>query len=322
MSDASIPQEERIRQAAHQLFLEAKHVNELTIEKILGLADSPSGRGAFRRVFPGNEFVDLRQTWVRQHIEHAITTIFATAQAPRDVTLQRIASLAGCDISTVKKHAGSHIAARRKALSDEKILQAIEHLVEARIAPHEYTQERICREAGIFARLRGDLLRAFYELPSIAALQAQLGHNNPKTTLAYAQHDRFEHPAQVNHALDAFGRKVLVRWQTPIMIDDLSDAERLALLNVRNAHEQEVGICRQKCCVKLNGDHLPPCSLCEHLVSGPEYLPFWERENVFRRQQLERLAQTSKAELQLAQMKGQYDRFLANYRYVQERSHQ
>lgn len=676
MSEPSVDREERIRQAAHQLFLEAKQVSELTIEKILALAGSPSGRGAFRRVFPGNAFVHLRQFWIRQHIEHAITTAFATAYAPRDVTLQHIASLAGCSTATVQKLAGARIATRRRALSDLHILQAIERLVEARIAPQEYTQERVCAEAGIFIRLQGDLLRAFeaglerltryheqrrqiripgatyasiqggwinvdepvwylvpieetirrdqlrpdiaeiawpllreealttspspstlyvhhqscifvarllgntvpdihsltlaqlqqvwsrseasiqvrrhartmlvrlldaliitstadmvlqvqeyalarqwlqmisfresaadktylseeefdhvldcclkdimhgmayvqhagsadrqvfadfhvrqtepvmywgtglimlimaftglrrqsiarlsvddiapigpqafalawqhgkpgkqriavipalvaeyihyyihatepirtrigtrqiffardqnlrwnqmtnprvsqaclyfcarhglkrsgsplrlgttilrrtyvtralYELPSIAALQAQLGHNNPRTTLAYAQHDRFEHPAQVDNALDAFGRKVLARWHTPILIEDLPDAERQALLGVRVAHEQDVGMCRHHRCVKLDEDHLPPCSLCEHLVSGPEYLVAWESENVLRQQHLERLAQMPKAELLLAQMKGQYERFLANYRWVQERSHQ
>ncbi len=69
MSESSIDREERIRQAANQLFLEVKQVSELTIEKILALAGEPSQRGAFRRVFPGNEFFHLRQCWVRQHQE-------------------------------------------------------------------------------------------------------------------------------------------------------------------------------------------------------------------------------------------------------------
>jgi hypothetical protein len=64
---------------------------------------------------------------------------------------------------------------------------------------------------------------------------------------------------------------------------------------------------------------LPPCSLCEHLVSGPEYLMAWEREKAHRELQLECLAKTAGAELLFAQMKGQYDRFLVNYRFIQER---
>src|SRR5258708_9428278 len=69
MSESSIDREERIRQAANQLFLEVKQVSELTIEKILALAGEPSQRGAFRRGFPDNEFVHLRQSWVLQHQE-------------------------------------------------------------------------------------------------------------------------------------------------------------------------------------------------------------------------------------------------------------
>src|SRR5713101_39214 len=107
--------------------------------------------------------------------------------------------------------------------------------------------------------------RALYELPSIAALQAQLGHADPKTTLLYAQHDRYEHPAQVDQALDAFGRKVLIRWHKPLLLDDLPETERQTLLGARLAHEQDVGLCRHTCCVKLTEAHLSPCSLCEHL---------------------------------------------------------
>lgn len=162
--------------------------------------------------------------------------------------------------------------------------------------------------------------RALYEFPSIAALQAQLGHNDPKTTLLYAQHDRYAHPAHVDNALDAFGRKVLVRWHKPLLLEDLPDAERQILLGVQVARSQEVGMCRHDCCVKLDEERLPPCSLCEHLVSGPEYLMAWEQEKAYREQQLEHLGKLAGAELLFAQMKGQYDRFLVNYRFIQERS--
>jgi integrase len=163
--------------------------------------------------------------------------------------------------------------------------------------------------------------RALYVLPSIAALQAQLGHENARTTLSYAQSDRFEHPALVDNALDAFGKKVLTRWHTPLLLEHLPDAERQALLETSVAHSQDIGLCRHDCCVKLEEERLPPCSLCEHLVSGPEYLAAWEREKVLREQQLERLTQTSGTELLFAQMKGQYDRFLMNFQFLQERSH-
>ena len=189
------------------------------------------------------------------------------------------------------------------------------------VSRHALTRDGAPLRLGSAILRRTYATRALYELPSIAALQAQLGHNHASTTLAYVQHDRFEHPAQVDGALDAFGRRVLVRWHTPILLDNLPDAERQTLLGARAAHEQDVGLCRHCCCVKLDEDHLPPCSLCEHLVSGPEYLAAWEREKVLREQQLEHLARTPGAELLLAQMKGQYNLFLVNYRFIQERSH-
>ena len=124
----------------------------------------------------------------------------------------------------------------------------------------------------------------------------------------------------MDNALDAFGRKVLVRWHRPLLLESLPDAERQSLLGAQVAHSQEVGMCRHNSCVKLDEEHLPPCSLCEHLVSGPEYLLAWEREKIHREQQLEYLAKTPEAELLFAQMKGQYDRFLVNYQFIQERS--
>ena len=189
------------------------------------------------------------------------------------------------------------------------------------VARHTLKRDSTSLRLGSNILRRTYTTRALYELPNIPALQAQLGHNNAITTLAYAQHDRFEHPDQVDSALDVFGRKVLTRWYKPLLLNDLSDAERKVLLVSRNAHEQDVGMCRHQTCVKLNEDHLPPCSLCEHLVSGAEYLAAWEHEKVLREQKMEQIAKSPGSELLLAQLKGQYDRFMANYRFVQERSY-
>lgn len=184
---------------------------------------------------------------------------------------------------------------------------------------HELTHENAPLRLGSTLLRRTYVTRALYEFPSIAALQAQLGHNDSRTTLLYAQHDRYVHPAHVDNALDTFGRKVLVRWHRPLVLDDLPETERQTLLGGRAARSQEVGLCRYDGCVKLDEERLPPCSLCEHLVSGPEYLTAWEREKVFREQQLEQVAETAGAELLYAQMKGLYDRFLINYHFIQER---
>lgn len=204
---------------------------------------------------------------------------------------------------------------------DEMTVQRLDHACKAFASRHGLTHDGSPLRLGSTLLRRTYVTRALYELPNIAALQAQLGHNDAKTTLGYAQHDRFEHPDQVDGALDAFGRKVLARWYKPLLLDDLPDAKRKALLAARITHEQDVGMCLHDCCVKLDENHLPPCSLCEHLLSGSEYLSAWEREKVRREQQLERFAQTPGAELLLAQMKGQYNRFLTNYQFVKERSH-
>jgi integrase len=203
---------------------------------------------------------------------------------------------------------------------DQMTIQRVDKALTSFVSRHALTRNGVPLHLSSTLLRRTYVTRALYELPSIAALQAQLGHADPKTTLLYAQHDRYEHPAQVDQALDAFGRKVLIRWHKPLLLDDLPETERQTLLGARLAHEQDVGLCRHTCCVKLTEAHLSPCSLCEHLVSGPEYLVAWEREKVQREQQLERAASTPGSEMLFAQLKGQYDRFLVNYRFVLERS--
>ncbi len=181
---------------------------------------------------------------------------------------------------------------------------------------HALTRDGVPLQLGSTLLRRTYVTRALYELPNIAALQAQLGHEDASTTLDYAQHDRFEHPAQVDGPLDAFGRRVLARWHQPVLLETLPDEERQALLRTRVAHEQDVGMCRYDRCVKLVDGHVSPCSMCEHLVSGPEYLAGWEREKVSRERQLEHLAHAPGAQTHLAQMRGQYDHFLLNYQFI------
>lgn len=203
---------------------------------------------------------------------------------------------------------------------DRMTIQRVDKALTSFVSRHALTRNGAPFHLGSTLLRRTYVTRALYELPSIAALQAQLGHADPKTTLLYAQHDRYEHPAQVDQALDAFGRKVLVRWHKPLLLNDLSDTERQTILGARLAHEQDVGLCRHSCCVKLTEAHLSPCSLCEHLVSGSEYLVAWEHEKIQREQQLERAASTPGSEMLFAQLKGQYDHFLVNYQFILERS--
>ncbi len=255
---------------------------------------------AWRHGKPGKERIAIIPALVAEHLSHYIRT---TAPVRERLGTQQI-------------FFARNASMRWDHMTAQRVTWAFASFSYRHALLHNGTPFRV----GSTLLRRTYVTRALYELPSIAVLQAQLGHDNPSTTLGYAQHDRFEHPAQVDAALDTFGRKVLIRWHAPLLLNDLPDAERQALLGARVAHEQDVGLCRYDCCVQLVESHLPPCSLCEHLVSGPEYLAAWEREKTFRERQLERLAVTPGAQLLQVQMKGQYDRFLANYLSVQERS--
>jgi integrase len=142
-------QDERIRQAAEQLFAQAEHFSELTRSRVLELAGGNVGRRAFDRVFPGNQFTLLRQAWLRNRIEGAMKTVFATAKVQRDVTFQKVADVAGCSDDAVIRLVGDQFLARRAALEDsqERMLQAIQRLVDAKISPQEYTWARVYAEA-------------------------------------------------------------------------------------------------------------------------------------------------------------------------------
>lgn len=80
MSEIPIDRDDRIRQVAERLFIEAKHVGELTCARVLELAGEKGGQCAFDRVFPGEEFESLRQSWLLQRIEDAMATAFAAAE--------------------------------------------------------------------------------------------------------------------------------------------------------------------------------------------------------------------------------------------------
>src|SRR5205823_5165807 len=67
----------------------------------------------------------------------------------------------------------------------------LDHACKGFVSRHLLTPDGAPLGLGSTILRRTYATRALYELPNIAALQAQLGHNDAKTTLAYAQHDRF-----------------------------------------------------------------------------------------------------------------------------------
>jgi integrase len=182
------------------------------------------------------------------------------------------------------------------------------------------------KRGGVVIKLTAQMLRRtyttreLYEGRSLWALRLQLGHASIHTTTGYVKNDRYEHPAHVRASLDEYGRKALTLWHDPIILGDLEPAEREKLLGHFEARCQGTGLCRHETCQKASQGTIPPCSLCEHLVTDANFLNEWEAEDRRWQERLERLKGTPDGNHLYAQMKYQYDRFKANYTYVRERS--
>ena len=159
--------------------------------------------------------------------------------------------------------------------------------------------------------------RELYRGRSVWALQLQLGHESIVSTRRYGQFDRFEHPGQVMRPLDRYAKRSLTLWRQPVMLGDLPPEERARLLDHSREQDQEVGLCRGHRCLKLNqGGALPPCSLCEHLATGIEFLPAWEAEKRMRERKLEALRASGKADPLLGQEESEYRQFMTNFALV------
>ena len=171
-------------------------------------------------------------------------------------------------------------------------------------------------------RLNGQILRRTYvtrELymgRSIWALRLQLGHETLRTTRTYAKFDMFEHPAEVGKALDEYGHQSLTLWHHPLRLADLEQAERNQLLGLKEERHQDVGLCRFDRCRKIMAGILPPCSLCEHLATGPEFAGAWEVEREAREKEIQRLRSIPNAAHLLAEKEYQYEMFQANLAYM------
>lgn len=164
--------------------------------------------------------------------------------------------------------------------------------------------------------------RELYMGQNIWALRLQLGHSSIRTTKRYAKFDLYEHPGEVGNALDEHARSSLTLWQHPLLLADLDRSERNRLLGLREERHQDVGLCRNDCCVKMSGGSPPPCSLCEYLVTGPEFLKEWDAEQKGRELEMGKLRSTPGADHLLAQKKSEYELFKINLAFVRKNDHQ
>lgn len=159
--------------------------------------------------------------------------------------------------------------------------------------------------------------RELVEGRGLNVVQAQLGHIYSATTEIYVKFDRFEHPARVREALDRYGRIALTTWKRPVILETLSRGERRMLLSDRTSRDQDVGLCRHDTCVQMQLGGPPPCSLCEHLVTGPEFLGAWRSEYNDRIDEISRLSSNPLDGPQLAEKQHQLSHFEANLAFVE-----
>lgn len=155
--------------------------------------------------------------------------------------------------------------------------------------------------------------RELYEGQSVWALRLQLGHIRLESTLRYGKFDMFEHPAQVGTALDTYGHRTLALWRGPVVLESLDAPERARLLGVCSERDQGVGLCRHESCKKINEGALPPCSLCEYLVTGREFFGAWDAEQARRERGIAQLEGVSGRERLLSDRRQQYALFKSNY---------
>ena len=75
--------------------------------------------------------------------------------------------------------------------------------------------------------------------------------------------------------MDAGAKLALLPWDKgPRLPADLSAEERARFQGTRPEQNVGVGMCDEATCVLARrGSSIPPCFLCTHLLTGPEFLP-------------------------------------------------
>lgn len=200
------------------------------------------------------------------------------------------------------------------------------HITSVSSRLHDFAKRHHIEREGEPIKLNSMLMRRtyatreLYEGRSLHVLRRQLGHLREETTERYVQFDRFEHPTYVRRPLDKYGRVALSTWRNPVLLEELSGEERLEILADKGARDQEVGLCSQDSCVKAQAGGPPPCSLCEYLVTGPEFLNEWKVEHHQRTKELETLTANDSHGHLVAEKQYQLRRFKANYQYIIQRS--
>jgi hypothetical protein len=127
--------------------------------------------------------------------------------------------------------------------------------------------------------------------------------------MQYIRYDRLTHAIDVRAALDEGAKVALVPWdEGPRLLADLPADERALFLGAQPERSVGVGVCDQATCIMLkHGGSIPPCFLCSHLLTGPEFLP-----------ELDELRDATLGEIQALAATPDFSSLQANKRYELE----
>jgi integrase len=176
----------------------------------------------------------------------------------------------------------------------------------------EFIKRHDIRRNGMLINVTPTVLRRTYVTHqlhkgrSILFVRAQMGHKCVRSTLVYAQYDRFEHPTQVGGALDAYGRRVLDLWHAAV------NSLPLPPQDIVISHTIERDRSRH------NEDHPTPCAMCKKLHAGAKNITEWEEELEIRTQRLRDMESDSNQSHLLSQERVEYELFLANFEHVRK----
>lgn len=186
-------------------------------------------------------------------------------------------------------------------------------------------RHRIIRDSGAPLMLNTTILRRtyatrqLYKGRSLSFIQAQFGHKYRKTTEGYTQFDRYEHPAQVANALDKYGDRVLDLWHAPLILENLDEVARPRLFVHGTTCCHDINSCdHYKQISESFGNDTLPCFVCEHLLTGPEFLTDWQDELARREQRLRHLEADPQLTHLAAKERREFALFKTNFARVSE----
>jgi integrase len=189
-----------------------------------------------------------------------------------------------------------------------KYTTRINELIVDFVGRHNLTRDGVMLPLSPTTLRRTCATQQLYKGRSIWFVRAQFGHKSITTTASYVQLDRFEHPAQVRYALDAWGKRVLGLWETPVLLENIHPYNRAFIFSGTSSEKAKA--------VDASLLHTPGCSSCEHLVTGLEFVEEWEVERLQRERALLALMADPESKSLVREAKIEHQQFLDNYNRV------